>query len=188
MLLYHCTSLPSLIMIRKAGYIGLNGDDYARLIRGILTKMEVPPDKIDRYCVKEVIPGVEEYAPNGMVSFWPYFKLGKASGFYSLFGRNNGESFGHTLWLAIKYGARVKKQKADTYRYLLRYFKKHNIPVVIEVDLPVYEISNVEQLHNNTELYTKGKVPFTYAKRLFYLSKDGTTIIKKKKLHHRYAH
>ena len=168
MKLYHGTSVTGLKGILKKKVIGLRGEDYRPFLQQIFEATKIDPAKATSWVNREV-QAMEEYAPNGSVSFFPTFKHTR---YWSILGKIQGEAFGHTLKRAIKYAARVNHVRMEQYLPLLKSYNK-DYPVVLVVEVPVDLLENP---HNRGEVISFGPIPQRYIKRLIFLDDEGNII------------
>lgn len=163
--LFHSTSDFSLKQIQKDGFIGIDEDTLLRYIDKIFNKLKVPNNKRQIY-YKRAKTELNEYAPNGQVSFW------QSSLFMIEYSRiisdNLGEAFGHDLKNAIKYASRVTQTNYKENLKKFPFLTKKNKPVELRVNVPIKLIVNKDEIGKNTELYTFGRVPVKFITNIIY--------------------
>ncbi len=163
--LFHGTSEFAYQKIYESGFIGVNEDDYVEYVIEIFNLLDVPSEKYKRF-IDRMRQEIEEYAPNGSVSFFPKWREHKI--YFQIIGSQLGESFGHTLRQAIKYASRVTKTSYKDNLKKMRILGKQRV-VVLEVDLPDSFIANKDSIGSLSEIYTIGKVPIEYIRDVIFL-------------------
>ena len=163
--LFHGTSEFACHKIYESGFIGVNEDDYVGYVIEIFNLLNVPSEKHERF-IDRMRQEIDEYAPNGSVSFFPEWR--KHKGYFQIIGSQLGEAFGHTLRRAIKYASRVTKTSYKDNLKKVRILDKQQV-VVLEVDLPDSFIVNKDNIGSSSEIYTVGKVPIEYIRDIIFL-------------------
>lgn len=163
--LFHGTSEFAYHKIYESGFIGVNEDDYVEYVIEIFNLLNVPSEKHERF-INRMRQEIEEYAPNGSVSFFPEWREYK--GYFQIIGSQLGEAFGHRLRQAIKYASRVTKTSYTDNLKEMRILDKQRI-VVLEVHLPDSFIANKDDIGSSSEIYTVSKVPIKYIQDVIFL-------------------
>ena len=164
--LYHGTSDFSLKQIQKDGFIGITEDVLLQYFDKIFNKLKVPNDKKQLY-YKRAKTELEEYAPNGQVSFWQSSLFMKD--YTHIISDRLGEAFGHDLKNSIKYASRVTQTDYKENLKKFPFLTKKNKAVELQVKVPINLIVNKNQIGKNTELYTSGVVPAKFITNIIYI-------------------
>lgn len=166
--LYHATSEYALEQMRKDGFIGVTEEIMLSHIRDVFNRLSVPVNKRIKY-YKKIRKELEEYAPNGMVSFFPKKTNRDMIGYCRMLGEKLGESFGNDIRRAVIYASRVTKTSFKENLTKIPIMMQKHIPVVLTVILPSKMISNQEDIGSSTEHYTVGVVPVEYIMNVEYI-------------------
>lgn len=159
MKLYHATSEFAWMQIQKIGFIGITEEILLSYICDIFEQLDVIEQKREVYYKKAKIE-LEEYAPNGMVSFFPDYS--SHMGYGRILGCRLGESFGTDMKNAVKYASRVTKTSYKNNLAKFPFLIQKHVPVLLTVDVPRRLIANPDVIGTNTEHYTVGVVPTKY--------------------------
>lgn len=167
-MLYHATTEFALKQIQQIGFIGVTDTIMLSYIHDIFKCLKVPEAKYEKYCTR-AIKDLEEYAPNGQVSFWPKRTKNKMMEYNRLLGRQLGEAFGSDLIRAVKYASRVTKTSFTENVLEIPVLAQDHVPVILEVDVPVELIVNKNNIGTSSEIYTSGVVPACYIMGIEYI-------------------
>lgn len=148
-------------------------DDYQPHFEWILSRCKADTKKSNQWIDREIAQ-LDEYAPNGSVSFWDFWELPHP--FWGILGRDLGEAFGHSLNRALVFGARVTKTPVQDLQDILNRYYAGASPVVLVVSVPNRLIANPEHLEERSEIYTNGPVPVSYIEEVRYLDEDATRV------------
>ncbi len=154
--LYHATSEFSWTRIREAGFIGMTPDLLLSYVEDIFDLLTVPEPK-RKVFYDRIRKELQEYAPGGMVSFFPAIQPHMA--YFLYLGHNMGEGFGPVLKQTIKYASRVTRTSYPDNLLKFPYLAEPQRPVLLEVDVPIDLLANPEVIGTSTEHYTFSVVP-----------------------------
>lgn len=166
MKLYHATSEFAWKEIQRVGFIGVTEDILLSYTRDIFDQLAVPKHKREMF-YKRTSANLEEYAPNGSVSFFPDYS--GMMEYARLLGRQLGEAFGLDTKNAVKYASRVTKTDYRDNLAKISFLNQTHIPVMLTVDIPNDLIDNTNDIGTKTELYTVGVVPLEYVVEMKYI-------------------
>jgi hypothetical protein len=174
MKLYHATDLDSAKNMLKMG-IGLDLEDYRNLLNKIAQKYKIPIFLVEKALVawtrnEDITRG--EY--QGGVSFFPNIKDAKLIAL--IYASGAGEWKGNLLNIFIKKYARYLKVSFNSLEMqsIYKQVLGRDIPVIVEVNLPVNLISNKENIRGDCELYTNSKVPSKYIIKIHKILEQKT--------------
>ncbi len=167
-ILYHATSEFALEQIRQVEFIGVTESIMLSYIHDIFKYLNVPEAKYENYCNK-AIKDLQEYAPNGQVSFFPEQTKNRMMEYNRLLGKQLGEAFGHGLKDAVKYASRVTKTLFTENVLNIPILNQCHVPVILEVDVPIDLIVNKNNIGTSGEIYTIGVVPTCHIKKVVHI-------------------
>lgn len=153
--LYHLTNEDSAKSMLING-IGLDISDYEKYIISICEELNVPTNKI--LPILDLFK--DDTEANGGVSF---FQKASSCLRISHYAKYGGEWRSQIIERVLKRISRMKKTPYETLRKIgFKYLGSDSKPVIVQVTIPIHMVENPEKIGQQSELYTKCKVPTEY--------------------------
>ena len=162
--LYHATNENSFLLMKKAGFIGLNQEDYRKLSLEISKILNCDENIFHSLIDKD------SGESSGGVSFFP--NLSSCYQIVKIYAKSGGEWRGSFIKSSFKRYARKYKIPYQSLSEKMSFLiGSASRPVILEFNIPESYIVNKKSIGTNQEHYTNEKISLEYLTNIHYIDK-----------------